>query len=78
VDELDRDSVVYPVFDQDKCIGCGRCAISCRDGGHSAIDFDKMPKLIGKKCVGCHLCCLVCPVHGISVSKRVAKLRENL
>jgi dihydropyrimidine dehydrogenase (NAD+) subunit PreA len=77
VDELDRDSVVYPVFDQGKCIGCGRCAISCSDGGHSAIAFDKMPKLMGKKCVGCHLCRLVCPVNAISVSKRVAKPRGN-
>jgi dihydropyrimidine dehydrogenase (NAD+) subunit PreA len=72
-DNLNRESLVYPVFERDKCIGCGRCAISCSDGGHGAIEFDKNPKLIGGKCVGCHLCRLVCPADAVSVSKRVTK-----
>ncbi|HCG58733.1 MAG TPA: NAD-dependent dihydropyrimidine dehydrogenase subunit PreA, partial [Lachnospiraceae bacterium] len=32
-DMLERDTVVFPVFDREKCIGCGRCFLSCRDGG---------------------------------------------
>jgi dihydropyrimidine dehydrogenase (NAD+) subunit PreA len=76
-DSLNRNSLVYPVFEREKCIGCGRCAISCSDGGHSAITFDKTPKLIPAKCVGCHLCRLVCPAGAVSVSKRVEK-KENL
>ena len=75
--DLDRDTVVYPKFDRDKCIGCGRCAISCADGGHQALDFDlesRQPKLIATKCVGCHLCRLVCPSGAIGVSKRVPKI----
>ena len=74
--DLDRDTVVFPVFDKEKCIGCGRCAISCADGGHQALLFDteaRRPQLLGAKCVGCHLCRLVCPVGAIGISKRVAK-----
>ena len=74
--DLDRDTVVFPKFDHEKCIGCGRCAISCADGGHQAIRFDvetRMPQLIGAKCVGCHLCRLVCPSGAIGLSKRVKK-----
>jgi dihydropyrimidine dehydrogenase (NAD+) subunit PreA len=73
--EMDRDTVVYPIFDRDKCIGCGRCYISCMDGGHQAITFgdDRLPHLVGTKCVGCHLCRLVCPTGAIGVSKRVNK-----
>jgi dihydropyrimidine dehydrogenase (NAD+) subunit PreA len=77
--DLDRDTKVLPAFDHTKCIGCGRCYISCRDGGHQALTFDaesRQPHLIGKKCVGCHLCRLVCPVSAIGVAKRIAK-REN-
>ncbi len=73
---LDRDTVVYPKFDAAKCIGCGRCTISCADGGHQALVFNeetRKPQLIGPKCVGCHLCRLVCPVGAISSSKRVPK-----
>ena len=73
---LDRDTVIYPTFNRDKCIGCGRCQISCSDGGHQAIVFDsetRQPHLIGTKCVGCHLCRLVCPLGAIGISKRVAK-----
>ena len=74
--DLDRDTKVLPVFDHGKCIGCGRCYISCRDGGHQALTFDaesRCPHLVGTKCVGCHLCRLVCPVSAIGVSKRIGK-----
>ena len=33
-DKLDRTTVTYPVFDKKRCIGCGRCCLSCRDSGH--------------------------------------------
>ena len=74
--DLDRTTVVFPKFDRAKCIGCGRCAISCADGGHQAIRFDsetRQPQLFGSKCVGCHLCRLVCPAGAIGLSKRVEK-----
>ena len=71
-DVLERDTVMFPKFDHAKCIGCGRCAISCSDGGHSAImqGEDGKPKLDGSKCVGCHLCLLVCPEHAIGTAKK--------
>ena len=75
-DALDRDTIIYPKFDKEKCVGCGRCTISCKDGGHQALAFDadtRTPKLVGSKCVGCHLCRLVCPAGAISVTKRVIK-----
>ncbi len=74
--DLDRDTVVFPVFHPDKCIGCGRCYISCMDGGHQAIAFDavtRRPRLMGAKCVGCHLCRLVCPSGAIGISRRISK-----
>ncbi len=74
--DLDRSTMVYPTIDREKCIGCGRCYISCCDGGHRAITFDKetrQPHIAGAKCVGCHLCRLVCPVGAIGVAKRIVK-----
>lgn len=63
---LERDTIVFPKFETEKCIGCGRCSISCNDGGHQAIKFEnRKPKLDGSKCVGCHLCVLVCPQKAI-------------
>lgn len=75
-DNLDRTTVIYPKFDKELCLGCGRCEISCNDGGHQAIVFDhktRRPQLIGSKCVGCHLCRLVCPAGAIGLSKRIPK-----
>lgn len=77
--DLDRSTVVYPKFNPELCIGCGRCHISCSDGGHQAISFDKetrRPRLNGKKCVGCLLCTLVCPAKAINHSKRVQKTKD--
>jgi dihydropyrimidine dehydrogenase (NAD+) subunit PreA len=74
--ELDRDTVVFPKIDRERCIGCGRCYLSCRDGGHQAISFDqesRQPRIIGTKCVGCHLCRLVCPTGAIGLTKRINK-----
>ena len=68
-ENLNRDYIVYPKFDLDKCIKCGRCYISCYDGAHQAIEWDvekREPRCNKDKCVGCHLCGHVCPVGAIS------------
>ena len=75
-DVLERDTVLFPKFHREKCIGCGRCMISCADGGHQAIQMngERRPVLNGAKCVGCHLCVLVCPQKAITPSrKRIAR-----
>jgi len=78
-DNLEKDTIEFPKFNYEKCVGCGRCYISCMDGGHQAINFDednRKPMLNGKNCVGCHLCKLVCPQNAISTSyKRFEKKR---
>ena len=77
--KLDKETIEFPRFNHNECIGCGRCYISCKDGGHHAIKFDenRKPILDGSKCVGCGLCKLVCPMHAIEKSlKRIEK--ENL
>ena len=73
-DALERDTVLFPRFNRERCVGCGRCAISCADGGHQAIRMDegRRPRLNGQRCVGCHLCVLVCPQCAIVPSgKRI-------
>ena len=76
--DLDRDTMVFPMIDREKCIGCGRCYISCADGGHQAITFgeDRKPRIVGTKCVGCHLCRLVCPTGAIGTAKRIPKPKK--
>lgn len=75
-EELNRDYKVYPSIDYDKCIGCGRCEISCYDGAHQAMEWDsekRKPSCNLEKCVGCLLCGLVCPVSAITLGKRELK-----
>ena len=79
-DMLDKDTIEYPKFDYDKCIGCGRCYISCRDGGHNAIIFDKErnPSINYSKCVGCQLCKLVCPTLAITRATKRTLINDKI
>lgn len=75
-EELDRDYIVYPQIDNDKCVGCGRCYISCYDGAHQAMEWNeetRRPHCNHDKCVGCLLCGHVCPVGAISLGEIVFK-----
>lgn len=78
-EELNRDSICYPKFNKSKCIGCGRCYLSCYDGGHQALKQDEAtgrPVMEAGKCVGCHLCLAVCPAGAITQGVRISKLKE--
>lgn len=80
-ERLDRATIQYPEFDGNSCIGCGRCYVSCFDGGHQAIEWkseERLPELIEEKCVGCHLCVNVCPVESVRPGRRELKKARRL
>lgn len=69
-EQLDRNRRLHCETDSRRCIGCGRCYISCLDGGHQAIGWEKRRPVIDKSlCVGCGLCTLVCPAGVLSLVK---------
>jgi len=65
---LDLNYKTIAAIDQDKCIECGLCHITCEDASHQAINAEKDENgkrtytVIDEECVGCNLCYLVCPV----------------
>ncbi len=57
-------------INQDKCIGCGECEISCpMDVIRLNKKTEKSEILYVKDCQTCHLCELLCPVTAITMSK---------
>lgn len=51
-ESVNRRTIEYPKFNRRICVGCGRCYISCFDGGHQALRMDEndnrlwMPKSV--------------------------------
>ncbi|THD22438.1 Suppressor-of-rudimentary dihydropyrimidine dehydrogenase mutant [Fasciola hepatica] len=55
---------VIAQVDEDLCINCGKCYLSCNDSGYQAIAFDSQKHLphVTTDCTGCGLCLSVCPI----------------
>ncbi|RVE62031.1 hypothetical protein OJAV_G00173250 [Oryzias javanicus] len=62
--ELDNMSQVQAFIDEDMCINCGKCYMTCNDSGYQAIKFDPETHLpvVTDSCTGCTLCLTVCPI----------------
>lgn len=66
--ELNRQPMRSYV-DKDKCIRCGKCVRSCRDGANEALSMPagQIPCTDTLLCDGCSLCAKVCPVGAVSI-----------
>lgn len=67
---LDKEAKIYPEIDKTTCVKCGKCFVSCRDGGCQAIEFTpgSLPEFDKEKCSGCGLCGIICPAGSIRLS----------
>lgn len=64
--ELDLAFRVHAQIDRGLCTACGKCLISCRDGGYGAISKpDDHFRIDIELCTGCSLCSHVCPTRAI-------------
>ncbi|XP_058994473.1 dihydropyrimidine dehydrogenase [NADP(+)] isoform X4 [Mustela lutreola] len=62
--ELSNLEQVVAMIDEEMCINCGKCYMTCNDSGYQAIRFDPDTHLptITDSCTGCTLCLSVCPI----------------
>ncbi|XP_028405372.1 dihydropyrimidine dehydrogenase [NADP(+)]-like [Dendronephthya gigantea] len=62
--ELDNKQQAVAMIDEEMCINCGKCFMTCNDSGYQAITFDPLTHLphITSDCTGCTLCVSVCPI----------------
>jgi dihydropyrimidine dehydrogenase (NADP+) len=62
--KLDNTKQVVALIDDDMCINCGKCYMTCNDSGYQAISFDPQTHIpnVNDDCTGCTLCLSVCPI----------------
>lgn len=87
--DLDNKQQVVALIDEDMCVNCGKCYMTCNDSGYQAINFDSrthVPKVNDDDCTGCTLCVSVCPIidcitmverKGPYVPKRISDIVDN-
>ena len=69
INDMDK-AQSFPFIDEDLCVNCGKCYLTCLDSGYQAIEFGKDHKpVITPDCTGCGLCLAVCPVPGALIYK---------
>lgn len=63
--KLDNKAQVVAVVNDERCINCGKCYMTCNDAGYQAITFDAQTHLptVTDDCTGCTLCLSVCPIY---------------
>ncbi|XP_051868320.1 dihydropyrimidine dehydrogenase [NADP(+)]-like isoform X3 [Pristis pectinata] len=61
---LSNKEHVVALIDEEMCINCGKCYLTCNDSGYQAITFDPETHLprVTANCTGCTLCYSVCPI----------------
>lgn len=71
--ELSHATQAISQIDHDKCIGCGQCYLSCRDGANHVISMnaDRKPVVDEDHCFGCLMCMHICPIDGCISYKTV-------
>ncbi|MCL5046417.1 MAG: NAD-dependent dihydropyrimidine dehydrogenase subunit PreA [Actinobacteria bacterium] len=71
---LPRGKKVVATINRELCTRCDVCYLSCRDGGHQAIEIraEREPLVLEEKCFGCAMCTLACPVPGCITMKNLA------
>ncbi len=59
----------HPVYDRDRCIGCGACAQMCPSSNIELVDADGQRRIsfFHTTCTTCRTCEEVCPVEAIEV-----------
>jgi dihydropyrimidine dehydrogenase (NADP+) len=62
--DLDNQQQVVAMIDEEMCINCGKCYMTCNDSGYQSIVFDPVTHLpkVNQDCTGCTLCLSVCPI----------------
>lgn len=62
--DLNNKQQVVALIDEEMCINCGKCYMTCNDSGYQAIKFDPATHLptVNDDCTGCTLCASVCPI----------------
>lgn len=72
-------SLFVPVFDRERCDGCGICAEQC---SFNEIRIEirkgkKVPAANGSACGACHRCLYMCPRRAIDIVEKRFCMREN-
>jgi dihydropyrimidine dehydrogenase (NAD+) subunit PreA len=80
---LNLNYQIVAAINQDLCIKCGLCHVSCEDTSHQAIaalrvEGRRRYEVIEKECVGCNLCMHVCPVPDCITMKEINPGRPYL
>jgi NAD-dependent dihydropyrimidine dehydrogenase PreA subunit len=68
---MDRQEMVLPVIDKERCDGCGACVSRCPAGAVQLVDGEVVFQA-SERCTYCGVCEDVCPAGAVALYYEVA------
>jgi hypothetical protein len=74
--KLRMHQFLYPCFDEERCVLCGRCVENCPEDALTIQEGDPVPQVDKQRCIGCGECVSICATGKDAVTLEGERIKD--